>query len=221
MWENGSQRKILSYEHCNFTNRHHSVQKHFPEENTIKTRQQSQQVQEGSFCYLLSCTNTALIFLSQLRAFEHFTFVFLVALQNFKLQACTDRISVPPPAGKISTERCMKRSFHPLITTSPVTHRLILCWSHLVLIERLVGAAIKVGQMTNKQCLSAEKSRVLSRKKEHVLSRLVWKAVLPLGKISSLLCSQEKKNQFQEVQRFPQLTLEIFGRTQESWLGLR
>lgn len=121
----------------------------FQKKTPYKTRQQSQQVQQGSFCYLLSCTNTALIFLGQLRAFEHFTFVFLVALQNFRLQACTDRISVPPPAGKISTERCMKRSFHPLITTLPVTHRLILCWSHLVLIERLVGAAIKVGQMTN------------------------------------------------------------------------
>lgn len=80
--------------------------RHASQEKTpCKTRQQSQQVQQGSFCYLLSSTNTALILLSQLRAFEHFTFVFLVALQNFRLQACTDRISAPPPAGKISTER--------------------------------------------------------------------------------------------------------------------
>lgn len=115
-----------------------------------KTRQQSQAVKQRSFCYLLSCTNTALIFLRQLRAFERFTFVFSVALQNFRLQVCTDRISVPPPAGKTSTEWCVKRSFQPLTTTLPVTHILILCWSHVVLIEKLVGAAItKVGQMTN------------------------------------------------------------------------
>lgn len=82
-----------------------------------KTRQQSQPVQQRSFCYLLSCTNTALIFLRQLWAFEHFTFVFLVALQNFRLQVCTDRISIPPPAGKTSTEWCVKRSFQPFTTT--------------------------------------------------------------------------------------------------------
>lgn len=159
-----------------------------------KTRQQSQQVQQGRFCYLLSCTNTALILLSQLWAFEHFTFVFLVALQNFRLQACTNRISVPSPAGKTNTERYVKRSFHPLTTILLVTHILILCWSHLALKNRETGgSSIHQSGSNDQQCLSAEKSRVLSRKKEHFLSRMVRKAVLPLDKTSSLLCSQGKK----------------------------
>lgn len=107
-----------------------------------KTRQQSQPAQQRSFCYLLSRTNTALIFLRQLRAIEHFTFVFSEALQNFRLQVYTDRISISLPAGKTSTEWCVKRSFQPLTTTWLAIHILILCWSHVVLIEKLVGVAI-------------------------------------------------------------------------------
>lgn len=115
-----------------------------------KTRQQSQPAEHRSFCYLLSCTNTALIFLRQLRAIEDFTFVFSEALQNFRLQVYTDRISIPLPAGKTSTEWCVKRSFQPLTTTWLAIHILISCWSHVVLIEKLVGVAItKRGQMTN------------------------------------------------------------------------
>lgn len=149
---------------------------------TCKT---SQQIQQGTFCYLLSCTNAALILLSQLGAFEHFTFVFLVALEDFRLQAGTDRISVPPPAGKTSTERCVKRNFQPLTTILPVAHTLISCWSHLGLKNRETGGSCNHQSVSNTQCLSAEKSRAVSRKEEHFLSRLVCKAILPLDKTSS------------------------------------
>lgn len=144
-----------------------------------KTRQQSQPVQQRSFCYLLSCTNTALIFLRQLWAFEHFTFVFLVALQDFRLQVCTDRISVPPPAGKTSTEWCVKRSFQPLTTTLPATHILILCWSHVVLIEKLVGAAItKVGQMTN-SIFQLKNPGYLAEKRNMIFLSWCWRLFHP------------------------------------------
>lgn len=145
-----------------------------------KTSQQSQQIQQGTFRYLLSRANAAPILLSQLGAFEHFTFVFLVALEDFRLQAGTDRISVPPPAGETSTERYLKRNFQP------VAHILTLCWSHPGRKTRGTGGSCNHQSVSNdQQCLSAEKSRVVSRKEEHFLSRLVWKAVLPLDKTSS------------------------------------
>lgn len=178
--QNGSQRKFVSYEQHSLTIGYYRSQRRFPEENTMqnKSAKPTSISDQGSFCYLLSCTNAALILLSQFRAFEHLTFVFLVALQDFRLQTCTDRIGVPPPAGKTRTERCVKGSFHPLTTTLLVAQSLILCWSHLALRNKETSKNRDDGNgLNDQQCLSAEKSRVLSRKKEHVLSRLVWKAL--------------------------------------------
>lgn len=178
--QNGSQGKFVSYEQHSLTIGYYISQRHFPEENTMqnKSAKPTSISDQGSFCYLLSCTNAALILLSQFRAFEHLTFVFLVALQDFRLQTCTDRIGVPPPAGKTRTERCVKGSFHPLTTTLLVAQSLILCWSHLALRNKETSKNRDHGNgLNDQQCLSAEKSRVLSRKKEHILSRLVWKAL--------------------------------------------
>lgn len=156
---------------------------------TCKTRQQSQPVQQRSFCYLPSCTNTALIFLCQLRAFEHFTFVFLVALQNFRLQVCTDRISIPPPAGKTSTEWCEEFSatyYH----FSSNTHTNFMPESCSPNRETGGSSNHKSGS-NDQQCLSIEKSRVLSKRRNMIF--LSWCRRL-LYKTSSLRSQEEKKS---------------------------